>query len=57
MEGVDRAALYDIVAFVDVTIVQVVAVLPPDGLLERDECFLLLKALTALERFRSGGAA
>ena len=51
-------ALYDIVAvFVDVTIDEVVAVLPPDGLLERDECFLLLKALTALERFRSGGSS
>ena len=39
-------AFYDSeAAFVHSTIDEVVAVLPPDGLLEREECFLLLEAL------------
>ena len=48
-EGKQRprsVAFHDIVAaFVHGSIDEVVAVLPPDGLLERDECFSLLKAL------------
>ena len=39
-------ALHDIVAaFVRATVDEGVAVLPADGLLERNECFFLLKAL------------
>ena len=50
-----QRALYDIVAvFLHATIDEVAAVLAPYGLLEGDECFLLLKAL---ERHRSGGSS
>ena len=49
--------LYDTVAaFVHATIDEVVAVLPPDGLLERDECFICGRHSAAHERLRSGAS-
>ena len=44
--NVRSVAFYDTVAtLVHACVDEVVAVLPLDGLLERDECFLMLKAL------------
>ena len=47
MESVDRAAWYatEVESFVHATIDKAVAVLPPDGLLERVECLHLWKTL------------
>ena len=51
-------ALYDIVAgFVHATTDEVVAVLPSDCLLERDECSLQLKAVWHSQGFVSVAAA